>query len=199
MPAPGGDAHAAERPRPADCASATTTVPSGAPRSASVHATSLVEPTSAYQRTRRANGPSRRRTSQRQTRLGEIRPAGPAHSVRHRPRLNLEAEVGGGRRVRQRADRHVVGAGRGQLRHPRQRDAAGDLRLRAARGTAARASMMSGVDRLSSRMMSAPARSASSTCSRLCASTSIGISRFACAHPRSPRRTRRRPAGRGCP
>ena len=66
--------------------------------------------------------------------------------------------------MRQRADRHVVGAGRRELRHPRQRHAARDLGLRPARGTGATASTMSAVDRLSSRMMSAPASSASSTC-----------------------------------
>ena len=35
--------------------------------------------------------------------------------------------------------------------------------------------------------MSAPARSASSTCARLCASTSIGMSRLRGAHPRHRR------------
>ncbi len=42
-------------------------------------------------------------------------------------RFELEADVGGRRRMRQRADRHELRAGGGQLRHPRQRHAAGDL------------------------------------------------------------------------
>ena len=47
-------------------------------------------------------------------------------------RLELEAEIRGRRRVRQRADRHVVGAGLRQLGNPLERHAAGDLDLRAA-------------------------------------------------------------------
>ena len=50
-------------------------------------------------------------------------------------RLDLKADVHGGRRVRQRADRDVVGAGRRQLRDAFERHAAGDFDL----GAAARA------------------------------------------------------------
>ena len=99
-------------------------------------------------------------------------------------RLELEAEIDGRRRVRQRADRHVVGAGRRELGHALERHAAGDLDLRAAARRGARPRGCPRSSRLSSRMMSAPAASASSTCSRLCASTSIGISRLRRLHPR---------------
>ena len=112
-------------------------------------------------------------------------------TMRHRAaashvRLELEAQIRGRRRVRQRADRHVVGAGRRELGHPIERDAAGDLDLRAAARSGARPRGSSSIDRLSSRMMSAPAASASSTCSRLCASISIGISGRARLHRAGP-------------
>src|SRR5688572_9460053 len=100
-----------------------TTVPSGTPRSASAPATSFVEPTSAYQSTCREKIPARSpaMASALARSSGSVMASDP----------NLEAEVGGGSRMRQRADRHIIGAGLRKFRHPRQRNAAGDLGLRA--------------------------------------------------------------------
>jgi hypothetical protein len=56
--------------------------------------------------------------------------------------------------MRQRADRHEVGAGRRELRDALERHAAGDLDLRAAAGTDGRPARMSAVAMLSTRIVS---------------------------------------------
>ena len=78
--------------------------------------------------------------------------------------FDFEADVDGRRRVRQRADRHEVGAGRGQLGHALERDAAGDLDLRAAARPADGLANLGRSTCCRRRTMSAPAASASSTC-----------------------------------
>ncbi len=110
-----------------------------------------------------ASGPSRGRARS----IASARSGG-----QPRQRFDFEADVDGRRRMRQRADRHVVGAGRGELRQPLERHPARDLHFRAALAHAGRFRGSRSSDRLSARMMSAPAASASSTSSRLCASIS---------------------------
>ena len=88
-------------------------------------------------------------------------------------RLELEAEVGGRDRVRERANRHEVGAGRRDLGSPLERDAAGDLD-RLGRGCARRPRADPSREKLSTRMRVAPAASAWSSSSSVSTSTSIG-------------------------
>ena len=84
-------------------------------------ATSLVEPMVAKYSTRAASGPSRARARSN----ASARSGGSAAS----DRLDLKADVHGGRRVRQRADRHVVRAVSRQLLDAIQRHAARNLDL----------------------------------------------------------------------
>ena len=81
--------------------------PSGAPCSASVIAMSLVDPVSETNTTVDPNAPRRLAVSARAMRNS----SGSGSGIR----LELEAQIGGGGRVGQGADRHVVGAGRRQL------------------------------------------------------------------------------------
>src|SRR2546428_422389 len=53
-----------------------------------------------------------------------------AKSAGRLERLELKADIDGGRRMRERADRHIVGAGRCKLRDSLQSHAAGDFDLR---------------------------------------------------------------------
>ena len=191
-PAPGGENHCRpKRPRPAVCAHATTVVPSVRTVFGQRGGDVVGRP---------GFGEEVERLAERAA-VGarfelKAQPSAPAvdgSDIRLRrhaaalagSRLELEAQVDRRRRVRQRADRHVVGAGRRQLGNPIQRDAAGELDLRAAARSGEPPRGSSAIDRLSTRMTSAPAASASSTWSRLCASISIGISwlrRFHLAH-----------------
>src|SRR5690242_948507 len=81
-------------------------------------ATSLVDPTDARCVTEVA----------RQPRRGRMRSSASAKSASDR--FDFKADVDGGRRMRQRADRHEVGAGARELTDALERDAARDLDLR---------------------------------------------------------------------
>src|SRR5688500_6469184 len=123
-PAPGGENHfRPNRPRPSDCAQAMTVAPSGAPRSASAAATSFVDVVSKKKYAGSPNGPRRSAVALSAAYIS----AGSASDIQ----LQLEAQIGRRRRVRQRANRHVVGAGAGELRDALQRHPARNLDLRA--------------------------------------------------------------------
>ena len=132
------------------------------PLAASVAATSLVEPMRRKEQDATAE-PAEPRARARE-RVGEIRRQRRRARSTRSERFDLEADVDGRRRVRQRADRDEVGAGRGQLRDALERHAAGDLDLRAAARAARPPRESRRCDMLSTRTMSAPAASASSTC-----------------------------------
>src|SRR5688572_22544765 len=112
MPPPGGENHVLpRRPRPWRWRSARTDVPCLAPASARISAISFVDSTSTVYR-RLPNGPSWSDAWSSST----ARSGGTSSKVIEGPRrwlvhrdLNLEADVSGRRRVRQGADRHVLG------------------------------------------------------------------------------------------
>ena len=82
--------------------------------------------------------PRRPSRDARGERVGEIGRQRFRRVHRRSERFDLKADVDGRRRMRQRADRHEVGAGRRELGHALERDAAGDLDLRAAARAARR-------------------------------------------------------------
>src|SRR5688500_8529982 len=100
-----------------------TTVPSADASAPSDAATSLVDPMVVKYNTRDARPCSRSCAAARRSARSGGRTAS--------DRLDLKADVHRGRRMSERADRDVVGTGRGKLRQPIQRHAAGDLDLRA--------------------------------------------------------------------
>ena len=82
------------------------------------------------------------------------RPRSRRRSLRRRHQqaaFDLKADVHGRRGVRERADGHEIGAGRGQRRQPVERDAAGDLDARAAAACRRRRSRISASGMLSTR------------------------------------------------
>ena len=89
-------------------------------------ATSIVDVTDANARTREREWRPTRAAAMAAARSPGIGATWPSVNA-----LELEAEVGGAHRVRQRADRHEVGAGGGDLGQPLERHAAGDLDERA--------------------------------------------------------------------
>src|SRR4029077_8642397 len=121
-PAPGGENQVwPRRPRPAVCSSATTTRPCDASEPARVNATSFVDPVVGRNTNVDARRPRRARARSIAVRYGTPSSA----------RLDLKADVDRGGGVRERADRDVVAARGLQFGHALERDAAGDLDLRA--------------------------------------------------------------------
>ena len=173
-PAPGGENQTRpRRPRPAVCVSAMTTAPSWSPLLASAEATSLVDPIVEKNNV----GAPRRRRSTRESASAKSGGNG-SGCVAHRrlQRLDFEADVGGRRRMGQRAGRHEIGAGRRELRNPLERDAARNLNLRPSvrRDEPPRECRPPTCCR---RARCPPSRrTASSTSSSVCASISIGRS-----------------------
>src|SRR5687768_14974807 len=131
-PAAAGDAHARpNRPRPAVCALAATTSPSAAPRSARTAAASLVDDTLGYQMTSFANEPRRGAARASDSANSAGRTSGSDRFIGDQVLpwtglrgLDFETHVRRGCRMRQGANRHEVGAGRGKLGHTQESDAA---------------------------------------------------------------------------
>ena len=128
----------------------------------------------------RSRGKVVERFGRKAPRRSAVRPASRRQLARDRRQASgSSSKLRSDRRrgMRQRADRDVIGAGR-----PRARESARASRHRRSRLCARPRDPADGLDgsprssRLSSRMMSAPAAIASSTCSRLCASISTGSS-----------------------
>ena len=170
-PLPGGENQVCpRRPRPAVCSSATTTAPSLSPVAAIDAATSLVDPT----------------VSKNTAPCDPIRPRSVSRGRLSRASISKLMSIAGAEWVSAPTETQSapVAASSGM----RSSVTPPEISILARPFARATASRMSAVDMLSTRIVSAPAASASSTSARLSASISTGMPGRCCARALNGRR-----------